>query len=82
MFIESLCTDEKVVLANIREVKIDSPDYLHIDPEKAAEDFCKRIKHYEEVYQSVDSISNTESDYSYAKMINVSTQVSKHVTSL
>ena len=75
MFIESICSDEQVVLANIREVKLDSPDYLHTDPDKAAEDFRQRIQHYEEAYQSLDSVPNVESDYSYAKLINVGTHV-------
>ncbi|CAG8467704.1 5224_t:CDS:2 [Ambispora gerdemannii] len=70
MFIESVCQDENLVLQNIMEVKLSSPDYKDMDPEKAAEDFRARISHYENQYEPI-----TEKDTTYIKLINVGSQV-------
>ncbi|KAI8391401.1 6-phosphofructo-2-kinase-domain-containing protein [Radiomyces spectabilis] len=69
-FIESICQDESIILANIKDVKLSSPDYADVDPEEAANDFMARIDHYKEQYQTI-----TETDYSYIKLINVGSQV-------
>ena len=74
MFIESICTDMELIRANIREVKLSSPDYLHIDPQAAAEDFEKRIKHYEEAYESIN-FDGSEAEASFVKLIDVGSQV-------
>ena len=42
-FLESLCTDDELVEANIRDHKINSPDYEHISTEKAIADFRARF---------------------------------------
>ena len=70
MFVESKCDDEELIMANIREVKTNSPDYEGQDPELAAQDFAKRIKNYERVYETI-----TEPDVTYVKLINVGAQV-------
>ncbi|KAG9296690.1 hypothetical protein G9A89_001322 [Geosiphon pyriformis] len=70
MFIESVCQDESLVLQNIMDVKLSSPDYKDMDPEKAAEDFRARISHYEERYETI-----TEKEATYIKLINVGSQV-------
>ncbi|KAG0088236.1 Fructose-2,6-bisphosphatase [Podila epicladia] len=70
MFIESICQDESLVLHNIMDVKLSSPDYEDMDPEKAAEDFKARIVHYEEAYETI-----TEENLTYIKLINVGSQV-------
>ncbi|CAG8461033.1 16905_t:CDS:2 [Acaulospora colombiana] len=70
MFIESVCQDENLILQNIVDVKLSSPDYKDMDPEKAAEDFRARISHYEQAYEPI-----TESDLTYIKIINVGSQV-------
>src|SRR6185295_10758996 len=70
MFIESICQDENLILQNIMDVKLSSPDYKDMDPEKAAEDFRARISHYEERYETI-----TENDLTYIKLINVGSQV-------
>ncbi|CAG8501182.1 9355_t:CDS:2 [Paraglomus occultum] len=70
MFIESVCQDEKMILQNIMDVKLSSPDYKNVDPESAVEDFRARISHYEEVYETID-----EKNYTYIKLINVGSQV-------
>jgi 6-phosphofructo-2-kinase / fructose-2,6-biphosphatase 2 len=34
MFVESICSDEKLVMSNILDVKVSSPDYVGQDPEQ------------------------------------------------
>lgn len=70
LFIESICQDEEVILNNIKDVKLSSPDYVDIDPDQAAEDFRARIDHYQEQYQTI-----TEDGLTYIKLINVGSQV-------
>ena len=54
LFLESVCDNAAVVEANIREVKLTSPDYEDAQTEQAAvEDFKKRIAHYERAYEMV-----------------------------
>jgi 6-phosphofructo-2-kinase/fructose-2,6-biphosphatase 2 len=53
IFIESICNDEVIINANIKDVKISSPDYFHVDAATAIEDFRTRITHYEKTYESV-----------------------------
>lgn len=69
-FIESLCHDESIVMDNIKQVKLSSPDYANMDPEEAAKDFIARIDHYKAQYQTLE-----EPEYTYMKMINVGSQV-------
>ncbi|KAG0165825.1 Fructose-2,6-bisphosphatase [Apophysomyces sp. BC1034] len=69
-FIESICQDEAVIMANIKDVKLSSPDYTNVDPDEAATDFRARIDHYKDQYETV-----TEQDYTYIKLINVGSQV-------
>ena len=69
-FIESICQDETIILDNIKEVKLSSPDYANIDPEEAVNDFKARIAHYNDQYETV-----TEQEYTYIKLINVGSQV-------
>ncbi|CAG8481251.1 19179_t:CDS:2 [Dentiscutata erythropus] len=73
MFVESICQDESLILQNIMDVKLSSPDYKDMDPEQAAEDFRARISHYEEVYESVNE-TPSEKDFTYIKLINVGSQ--------
>jgi len=70
MFVESKCDDEEIIMANIREVKANSPDYEGQDPELAAQDFARRIKNYESVYETI-----VEPELTYVKLINVGAQV-------
>lgn len=69
MFIESICTDPSVVLENIREVKLSSPDYLDTDPEEAAVDFMARIKHYEDAYEPLDGNRHLTDDFSKSGLV-------------
>lgn len=72
MFIESICDDPNLVLNNVRQVKVSSPDYAGVDPELAAEDFLQRIKHYESAYET---IGNEELHTTFVKLINVGSQI-------
>lgn len=72
-FIESICDDERIILENIREVKLSSPDYLHVDAETAAKDFMARIEQYKTMYTTIQQPQ--ESHYTFIKMINVGSQV-------
>ncbi len=69
IFIESIC-DEATVEANVRATKLDSPDYVGVDPDLAVQDFRARIAHYARVYQPVD-----DAEGSYIKLIDVGRQV-------
>ncbi|KAH6561424.1 hypothetical protein BASA50_009487 [Batrachochytrium salamandrivorans] len=74
MFIESICDDDKMVMTNIREVKLSSPDYKDTDPEKAIEDFQLRIKFYEKTYETLNP-SELNHSISFVKLIDVGNQV-------
>lgn len=69
VFVESVCEDESIVMENVQEMKLGSPDYADRDPAWAVEDYKKRIKQYTG-YEPV-----TESEGAYVKLINAGTQV-------
>jgi 6-phosphofructo-2-kinase/fructose-2,6-biphosphatase 2 len=86
LFIESVCDDPQLILANIREVKLSSPDYEGCaDEAQAIADFTLRIRHYEQVYEPLgetdtdpaegSSAAAAEAAYSYVKLINVKERV-------
>ncbi|XP_032819319.2 6-phosphofructo-2-kinase/fructose-2,6-bisphosphatase 3 isoform X2 [Petromyzon marinus] len=68
-FVESVCMDPDVIAANIQEVKLTGPDYKGMDKEDAVDDFLKRIVLYEQTYEPLDDV--TDSELSYIKIINV-----------
>jgi len=63
---ESICTNQEIVLANVRNVKITSPDYKGWEPDKAVEDYMGRIRDQERYYEPVD-----EPDWPWIRIINV-----------
>lgn len=67
-FVESLCDDPNIVESNIRQVKINSPDYSEMDKEAAVEDFLQRIDHYHDQYQSLCEVK--EDSLSFMKIFN------------
>ena len=73
VFIESICNDESIIEKNILNVKLRSPDYVNVLPEKAVKDFKERIKHYENMY-----VPLTEEDGSYIKLIDAGKKVIGH----
>lgn len=70
MFLESICTDPRVVEANVRSVKLSSPDYVNWDPEKAMQNYYSRIAGHEKTYEPIENPS-----FPYIKLINVGEQV-------
>jgi broad specificity phosphatase PhoE/predicted kinase len=70
VFIESICDDERIIEANVRETKLRSPDYEGVDPEEAVRDFRRRISHYARAYEPVGDPEKT-----YIKIIDVGRQV-------
>lgn len=77
-FVESICDDPAIVESNIRQVKINSPDYVGMDKEAAVEDFLQRIEHYHDQYQTLDEVE--EDGLSFMKVFNTGTYVYKFFT--
>ncbi|GFS44256.1 hypothetical protein TNIN_307111 [Trichonephila inaurata madagascariensis] len=75
-FIESLCDDETIIEANLKEVKVKSPDYKNRDVDEALSDFMTRIEHYKKVYESLDE--KEESNYSFMQIYNAGQKVFVH----
>ncbi|KAF9929544.1 Fructose-2,6-bisphosphatase [Modicella reniformis] len=70
MFIESVCEDEGLRLANAIEMQKFAPDYELMDPELAVQDFKARAGHYKGHYETM-----TEKDLTYIKLIDAGSQV-------
>ncbi|KAF3855898.1 hypothetical protein F7725_016621 [Dissostichus mawsoni] len=68
-FVESVCEDPDVIQENIVQVKLSSPDYTNCNTEEAVEDFLKRIKCYENSYETLDEV--LDRDLSYIKIMDV-----------
>ncbi|XP_041080861.1 6-phosphofructo-2-kinase/fructose-2,6-bisphosphatase 4 isoform X2 [Polyodon spathula] len=68
-FVESVCDDPEVIASNIVQVKLGSPDYTDCNTDEAVEDFMKRIKCYENSYETLDEIKDR--DLSYIKIMEV-----------
>jgi len=68
MFLESICTSDKIVESNVREVKIHSPDYKGVEATEAITDFWKRIQHYENIYEPISE--ETEGYFTFIKIFN------------
>ncbi len=74
LFVESKCDDEDLIMANIRDVKTTSPDYVGQDPEQAAQDFRNRIRNYEKVYKTIDG-DGDEGELTYLKIMDTGSRV-------
>jgi len=70
LFIESACTDERIIEENVRSVKISSPDYIGWSPEDAVQDYLKRINARIPHFETIE-----ESELHYVKMINAGERV-------
>jgi len=73
LFIESQCTDERVIEANVRSVKIGSPDYKGWDPDEAVKDYLARIAARIPHFETME-----EPDLHWIKMINAGERVIVH----
>ncbi|KAF9080581.1 Fructose-2,6-bisphosphatase, partial [Mortierella sp. AD031] len=70
MFIESVCEDEAIQLANAIEAQMHSPDYEQMEPELALQDFKARAGMFKEKYETI-----TDRDQAYIKLIDAGSQV-------
>lgn len=73
MFLESWCDDQDLILQNILDVKTTSPDYVNSESEYATKDFLKRIKFYEQNYETMDV--KHDLDLTFIKLVNVNQQI-------
>ncbi|ORX87838.1 bifunctional 6-phosphofructo-2-kinase/fructose-2,6-bisphosphate 2-phosphatase [Basidiobolus meristosporus CBS 931.73] len=69
IFIESICDDPKIIEANVRNVKISSPDYNTWNPNDAVKDFVRRINSQVPYYETI-----TDRALSFVKLINAGDQ--------
>jgi broad specificity phosphatase PhoE len=67
-FVESICDSLEIIDANIREVKLKSPDYKDVPQEEAVTDFLSRIRQYEKRYETIDD--KGERNFSFIKIFN------------
>ncbi|KAE9968893.1 hypothetical protein BLS_005627 [Venturia inaequalis] len=70
LFIESSCTDERIIEENVRSVKISSPDYVSWKPEDAVRDYLDRINARIPHFETME-----EPDLHWIKMINAGERV-------
>lgn len=75
-FVESICDDEKIIKANIKTVKVTSPDYVGKTENEVVEDFKQRIQHYVDQYETLDE--DLESELSFLKIFNAGEKVLVH----
>jgi 6-phosphofructo-2-kinase/fructose-2,6-biphosphatase 4 len=70
LFIESACTDERIIEENVRSVKISSPDYASWQPIDAVKDYLARINARIPHFETME-----ERDLHWIKMINAGERV-------
>ena len=71
LFIESSCTDERIIKENVRRVKISSPDYQGWDPTEAVKDYLARIAARIPHFETME-----EPELHWVKMLNAGQRVS------
>ncbi|KNC96324.1 hypothetical protein, variant [Spizellomyces punctatus DAOM BR117] len=74
MFIESICTDKRVLDENIR-MKLQGPDYKNMPPEEAMRDFLARTANYERAYETICEDEERQDDLEFIKLVNVGKKV-------
>ncbi|XAO22334.1 hypothetical protein I312_101103 [Cryptococcus bacillisporus CA1280] len=70
IYLESLCDQEDIITANIRSVKLSSPDYAGWDAEKAVADYWERIRDQAALYHTV-----TADEGPFIKVMNVGERI-------
>ena len=70
IFIESSCTDERIIEENVRSVKISSPDYAGWNDDTAVKDYLARIAARIPHFETME-----EPDLHWIKMINAGERV-------
>ncbi|KAI5949684.1 hypothetical protein CANMA_005491 [Candida margitis] len=77
LFIESLVTDDSIVMKNIEEAAKSSPDYNNWDYDAAYKDYSERIRALAPYYQEM-GLDHEEKDLSYIKFINFGERIELH----
>ncbi|KAK9459085.1 6-phosphofructo-2-kinase-domain-containing protein [Lipomyces oligophaga] len=72
LFIESICDRPEIIEANVRSVKISSPDYAGWNENEAVEDYLTRISLKVPLYESMDM---HEHEFSYIKLYNAGERI-------
>ncbi|KAH9522204.1 6-phosphofructo-2-kinase/fructose-2,6-bisphosphatase 2, variant 2 [Dermatophagoides farinae] len=75
-FVESYCNDPQIIEANVKEVKVHSPDYRDMGQDEALRDFMVRISHYEQVYEPL--CEEREKQLSFMRIFNAGERVLVH----
>ncbi|KAF2236187.1 6-phosphofructo-2-kinase [Viridothelium virens] len=70
LFIESHCTDERIIEENVRSVKISSPDYKGWESQDAVKDYLRRIAARHPDFETME-----EQHLHWIKMINAGERV-------
>ncbi|MCB9663269.1 MAG: histidine phosphatase family protein [Alphaproteobacteria bacterium] len=73
VFVEVVCERPEVIARNVREVKVDSPDYVGRSKDHAIEDFFARIREYDRVYETLDPTH--DADVSYVRLIDMGERI-------
>lgn len=68
-FVESICDSTEIIEANIKEVKLKSPDYKDTPKEEAVADFLSRIEQFQKRYEPIDD-KTSEKNFSFIKIFN------------
>jgi hypothetical protein len=71
VFIESICTNELVINANIAQKVACSPDYASMSVDEAIVDLKQRMKNYESAYEALTD----EENISYIKLFDLQSKV-------
>ncbi|KAH7465721.1 6-phosphofructo-2-kinase/fructose-2,6-bisphosphatase [Phytophthora ramorum] len=71
VFVESICTSDAVINANIKQKVESSPDYQNMPEEEAFADLKQRLKNYEAAYEALED----EEDCSYIKLFDMQSKV-------
>jgi hypothetical protein len=74
IFVESVCNDPAIVNSNVRETKLQSPDYAGKSTDEAVADFLQRIAHYATVYQPMDETEG----WAYIRLVDAGRKVESH----
>lgn len=75
LFIESLVTDDAIIMKNMEEAARSSPDYVNWDYDKAYKDYSGRINALAPYYQNM---GEKDATLSYIKFINFGERIELH----
>lgn len=77
IFIESVVTDEKMLIKNMETAARSSPDYINWDYEKAYKDYSDRINALTPYYKEM-KLEGADAGLSYIKIINFGERIELH----